>query len=524
MTVILSGLTVGVTTIRIQAPTMAVCWTGEQPAKISDASLLRMPAVSQHHLTYGNKMPCQFDLGHSSMIDPVEGPHFVFTPGTKNSYGSHCQFDIFDERHMEVCDGKQYCPFHLPPQDPKGVTTSKGRGWDPMLQASMTGHLLQFVRVKAEAGDPVNLCGLQHWDRLTLDTNYFSEASFVDEQMLTIPSLVLAHAVFPRGISIQGVKVNGSLIARFANFGSQVNAENLQVVGHTDFSGAVFKDNAQFFRAKFDKLADFTGARFESHVSFPQANFGSDARFASRLLWDLPGVRGADDDNVDIPWRSATFFEAHFTGAGIFDDREFAAGPDFTRATFDIAPSFHNSTFHKSVSFNGATFNDKKSPQAEARYRTLKTAMDDLNARDLHSKFFSFELESRAQNPNTPRAVRYFSHIYEFATDYGENFVRPLGLLFLLTLLCTLTTDYFLILAFDAHSLPYIRVLTVTLEQVVRPFYVWQSDYLLKAFDMRVQREGWALIFQLTSTLQSTLSLGLLATSLLALRRRFKLD
>lgn len=389
----------------------------------------------------------------------------------------------------------------------------------------MTGLLIKYVQAKAEAGDPVNLCGLQHWDRLMLDTSYFEGTKLVDGRFLTIPSLVLAHAVFPRGISIQGLKVNGTLVARFASFGGQVNAENLQVTGDTYFSGALFSHSAQFYCASFGKLADFTGAQFQSHVNFMQAKFGGPALFASRLLWDLPGVtRTNDKDDVDVPWRSAAFSEAHFKDESMFDDREFAAGPDFTQATFDLAPSFHNSAFHKSVSFTGATFTDRESPQAEARYRTLKQAMDDLSARDLQSKFFAFELESRARNPHTPRTVRYFSHIYELASQYGEDFFRPLFLLMLLSLLATVSTDYCLTHAFETNSLPYIRIATVTLEQVVRPFQVWQIDYLLKAFELPVKREGWALIFRLVSTLQSALSLGLLATSLLALRRRFKLD
>lgn len=88
----------------------------------------------------------------------------------------------------------------------------------------------------------------------------------------------------------------------------------------------------------------------------------------------------------------------------------------------------------------------------------------------------------------------------------------------------TVSADYCLARAFDTNALPYIRIATVTLEQVVRPFQVWQTDYLLKAFELPVKREGWALVFRLVSTLQSALSLGLIATSLLALRRRFKLD
>lgn len=230
-----------------------------------------------------------------------------------------------------------------------------------------------------------------------------------------------------------------------------------------------------------------------------------------------------------------------FAGPCYFTDRKFFADISFNNAVFNDLVEFHGCTFCQGMSFLDTEFNktrgkDKDEGEAlERSYRTLKLGMEGLRARNEEAKFFALEMECRRQRWDLPRSERFAAITYKYLSNYGQSLVWPLvwftglnGLFFLFYAVLFYRGasipgyPYFYLTEiwefFFEHSL---MMLTFTVEQIFRPFFVWAAPSTSNAYAL-VQQNTFLIPF--LASLQSLGTIGLLTLFLLALRRRFKMD
>jgi len=334
-------------------------------------------------------MPCQFSLGYVSSFEP----RHHLDPQSDNSFGDHCQFNLFSENEMQNFDGKTWCPFHLPLTDSDGNESGK-RQWGWNEQAYLSGRLAEYIEDQRQNQRPIDLCGLMHWDRLTFAMTYSTDRqSGSTENRGSYPSISLDGARFPRGVDFSSLQFSRNFFARNTFFGATADFSRSTFSNLVEFSGAVFEKDAIFFGCCFGNHTDFSGARFHQAINFAMTAFPGPANFSlhNNQTTFLPQL--ATNESI----KAANFWEACFSGPADFSDRKFLSGPDFHNAQFSIAPAFHNCDIHQSVNFDEAGFFDTSSPGADRSYRSLKLAMEKMGARDEQALFFSLEQKSRAK-------------------------------------------------------------------------------------------------------------------------------
>lgn len=149
--------------------------------------------------------------------------------------------------------------------------------------------------------------------------------------------------------------------------------------------------------------------------------------------------------------------------------------------------------------------------------------MENLRSRDEEANFHALELESLYNRDDTPKSVKYASYIYEKLSDYGRDFILPLG--WLATLFGVFLLIYMTLIRATAIQ-PVVPEgilkfsLGFTLDQLVLPFR-GGLEKLPKAVE---HIWDYRLLYRFIGAVQSIGSISLIALFLLALRRRFKMD
>lgn len=370
----------------------------------------------------------------------------------------------------------------------------------------------------------------------------FSGAQFLDA------------ATFERATFADVAKFESAVFEKVAEFSSakfsdQANFSKVQFQGRAEFSGAKFKDkakfedvvfmdNGMFESVVFDSWAYFSRAQFRVAGQFDFASFNhgvlfDGVDFAGRVAFQVLTEQnrqwiaqrdGKREDRIDHG-DDKNFPQIDFNGANFrdrvsFSNRHFLESTDFSNTTFHLAPEFHNCVLHQDTDFSGARFLDTKSNFAARAYRTLKLAMGDVRARNEEAKFYALEQESLRNRSDTPWSYKVMSWVYMLLSDYGRNYVRPLIILVILSALSI--AGYW----FWASSLGATDVapdaIAFTIQQIVRPFYIWANDELAKN-GMSIIAAQMPLSLRLAATLQSILDIALIALFLLAVRRQFQL-
>ncbi len=125
---------------------------------------------------------------------------------------------------------------------------------------------------------------------------------------------------------------------KYAEFKKPVNFYKTVFKGSMDFSGAVFREEAEFYSAKF-YWTNFRDTIFEKYADFAKAQFYGKSNF----MW-AKFKRG-------VSFRGTYFKDVDFRAA------EFTGPTDFTRTTLDSA-FFDSATFNGIAEFNGITSRD----------------------------------------------------------------------------------------------------------------------------------------------------------------------
>ena len=133
----------------------------------------------------------------------------------------------------------------------------------------------------------------------------------------------------------------------------------------SDFSNAVFHDEANFIGVGFTRYTTFDGARFKAPAEFgackfewavfDRAVFDCEATFGGRS-----GRNGGLSAGARLGGHMASFFRVTFNGDTSFEEVVFSAGvANFDEAMFNHNARFRESSFECHSSFGGAIFSGR---------------------------------------------------------------------------------------------------------------------------------------------------------------------
>ncbi len=312
-------------------------------------------------------------------------------------------------------------------------------------------------------------------------------------------------------INLCEYKFSGPVVFASAIFSDDVSFASATFSGYADFASATFSDYADFTSATFSGYTSFISATFSDDVSFVSATFSGHTDFVSATFSDY-----------------ASFASATFKDVSTFNNSTFYFNTYFSKTHFKRAPEFHGATLHQGTYFLGAEFIDRESPYAPPAYCTLKLAMGAIKAHQEEAWFYALEQESRRKQLNTPFRIKVFSLLYQWLSDYGQNFFRPLGWLAGMTV--AFWWIYGLVLGiigkFEGSLFSFLSRFTIN--QLLRPFAVW-TERGIEPLKTGIPSppgpisDNIIFIVQLVATLQSLLGLTLVTLFLLAVRREFKM-
>jgi len=393
---------------------------------------------------------------------------------------------------------ESYCIFHAPDDglyDPAGLRDDWKKETRGTTQASTLRRLLeQWNAHNAEEQEPVAFllpglrCGHANFRKFT----FSGEVIFTD-------------GIFSDGANFHSATFNKLAEFRKATFsGNPCTFESAKFKCHAGFHSATFNDFADFDSVTFSGSAEFRYSTFDNTAHFPSATFGERAIFADVTFSFL-----------------AIFNQATFCKEASFTNAKFHSEAGFISSRFEHAPAFGGASLHQNTDFRGADFLDVESRDAPPAYRTLKLAMSAVRSRSEEAMFYALEQDSLRHQSDTSLPIKLFSFFYKLLANYGRSFVRPLG--WLLFVSVAFWFGYSEVLpTTDTHNGSGAFRLRFTAEQLVRPFNVWtaQGAHQLE----NLCSDHIVLLLQIAASLQSILSLTLVALFLLAVRRQFKME
>jgi len=143
--------------------------------------------------------------------------------------------------------------------------------------------------------------------------------------------------------------------------------------------------------------------------------------------------------------------------------------------------------------------------------------MEKLRSHRERGMFFALEQESLRNDRNTPLSIRILSSLYKSVSDYGQSFVRPLGWMATIELL------YFIFYAgvFEntcgiSAVTERVKIFNFQFQLMFNPFKLFSNIKIGEDCDL----DNWVWFF----TLNSLISVSLIAVFLLAIRRRFQMN
>lgn len=338
-------------------------------------------------------------------------------------------------------------------------------------------------------------------------------------------------ATFEREANFYGAKFWDIADFKCSNFKSTAEFSDAKFASLAHFDRATFKSAANFIDATFERKAGFDRATFCRVGRFDDAKLGdqtsfTDARFLGEATFSVRDV-----DKANLKFQRINFSKAEFKGPCWFENRVFTANASFNDAVFEDLVKFHGCTFHQGMSFHDAKFlkskedkhdtkkdNDDATEALERAYRTLKLGMETLRARNEEAMFFAKEMECRRNRNDLGFFERFAATLYKHLSDYGRALDLPL--LWLLVL-ANISFLVFGVVALATDISDSVQLVGFTFEQMFRPFYVWSMSPVGTAPELVTSKP---LLIPILASVQSLVTIGLLALFLLALRRRFKMD
>lgn len=412
----------------------------------------------------------------------------------------------FDEEDLAAIEGRKLCPLHMPNYALK--ITQKN---DEKSIGVFVEKILNTIRVSQENNEPALFAGVTFHEEIDLD--------FLLNHLDV--SLRFYKCTFHCDVDFSNEIIPEHIFFDFSEFKRDSKFINTIFLGMASFDGATFNSYAWFEKSKFYSFSSFNNATFKQALHYVNTIFYEEADFHNSHFmpaYDSYFPKEKSDKNLPL----SLFEDAKFFDHVSFDDRVFLGSADFSNCYFEKAPSFHNCAFHQDTDFSGSIFLDTSGRGAEKAYRTLKLAMENNRDRFNQAKFYALEQRSLRNHSDTPLPAKIFSQAYEAASDYGQSFLKPFLWLVWFTIIFFWIYANLLIPSGIDHL---DKSFVFTMEQIVRPFIVWTTQYAEKTNAVvRAGLEANPVALKLTATIQSLISLGLVTLFILAVRRRFKMD
>ncbi len=433
-----------------------------------------------------------------------------------------CQFGELAGDLIEY-DKQKWCQFHLPQEAKKK--------WSKSDIYEFNKEVFDWIEESKKKSKKADFTGVVFPGKISFweSSRDFPDVSFVETTFMGFANffetLFRENADFSGITFIKGVRFEKSTFRKLVQF------RGAEFHQRTNFRSAKFINRVIFYKSNFFKVSNFSDALFDEGVDFQHNGFGGNAIFKgaqfrgeadfrdARFLKEA-NFRGESKEGADtLP--QARFGLAEFAGPTHFDNRKFTGAASFKETKFlGTAPTFHRCTLHQDTDFTGAVFADRSGDAAPA-YRTLKLAMEDMRARDEEAMFHALELECRRKRSDTPATAKVFSYLYDWGSNYGLSLAHPV---FWLAAFNFLFWMFYMTISVDMDARDGVGALSFALEQLVRPFFIWSSEYSRTV-------GGWVgkalsvmpLGLRVLATAQSLISFGLIALLGLAMRRRFRM-
>lgn len=329
-----------------------------------------------------------------------------------------------------------------------------------------------------------------------------------------------------------------------ANFHAPLQFDNAQFQDQTLFVGTKFWDRVWFANVEFHNPAHFDdsyfandawfrGTTFHSSTNFLKSTFAGEAmfmetNFLQRAVFDkVRFIESAFFDQSESETRGfsdISFIEATFKNELCFLGRDFNSRTSFQATVFSQAPVFHGCTLHQDTIFPPIeNFLDTGGDDAARAYRTLRLAMKQQEAHAEEAMFWALEQRSK-RNEDSNWFPWALSWGYDLVSEYGLNAAYPLGWLAVWVVYSTLIYGCISGTIEKLSSMDHwLGALTFSIAQMARPFFIW-GDYDNSNIKAALGSDEFTFLIKILATVDSLVSLTLIALFILAVRRRFRMQ
>lgn len=308
----------------------------------------------------------------------------------------------------------------------------------------------------------------------------------------------------------------------------RVDFKNVQLLADCNFNNREFRGRTSFDECVFHQNISFHGAVFHSDTSFRGAEFKwKNALRAQNSLLTIAQRQSSDEEIEESP----EIAKLQVDRVHKFFLYPVAIALEYLRLT--IQALFLPERFARNRRV--AELNEKLG-DLERSFRTLRQAMEGLNAADQAAIFHLNEMRarhSRIGDGSVPRAEKWAGMFYDFISDYGGSFVKPF--LWFLALIPACGVGYWWLgKQVSDKPIEIIDGFSVSFLVMVRPWYQLSPAFARELEDteqvdtatelirlLLADSGGW---FLGLSTLHSFIAALLIFLVLLAVRRRFQLS
>ncbi len=326
-------------------------------------------------------------------------------------------------------------------------------------------------------------------------------------------SITFKGSIFADGIDMDQTNVNGN-----------INFDSVTICKKGIFTDIEFRCPITFRNSQFEPEAEFKKTRFVRDVEFANAIFEDDADFSNTLFDNSSNFNNAKFRRR-ATFAQAIFNEVNFSSASFSDElnysnAEFKTKTKFSGTIFTKPPLFHKAQVHPDTSFHKAVFKSFLTEEDWRAYRTLKLIMGSFRAAEEEGRFFTYEQRTSCNlilKDNWFSITGNLSNLYDIISEYGENIVRPLVTLLLISL-------YFTACYYVTGGIVQANEKAVSWLTKIPPAVGFSIQNIFNPLGMFNKRAFLMVTSPMVATLsiiQSILTLSTVALLLLAIRRRF---
>ncbi|MDY6765247.1 MAG: pentapeptide repeat-containing protein [Halobacteria archaeon] len=262
----------------------------------------------------------------------------------------------------EAFSDRDYCLFHLPPEERKKVGVSPEVVRDEFMNAVASedksknkfigGRFreldLEHQDVETAGRYPVDMRHTVIEGQVNLSDAYFDMPVFMDhsvfESQLEAIGTEFGSACSFVDVTFDRINFDGAIFNNEVDFHDAVFEETV------DFTDILVERNMDFHNAVFEKNVDFRLSEFNGNVNFKNASFRGESDF-------IESVFKLEANFADATFGENTVFRyTEFRDSAIFRNTTFNGNVNFRKASFDSETDFRHSNFSRWVVFHNTTF------------------------------------------------------------------------------------------------------------------------------------------------------------------------